>query len=90
MLRLSDEQLLTVERMAAPLQSQLRGAFLQRVAELLSFEREIGDGNVSLACRVAQRELMHAAAPALGEEKRRPMPAKWSRANRRRPAAEVG
>ena len=54
-LALSDDQLDTVMRGAAPLPPQDRHKYLQRVAELLYQEGEIGDGAVARACAEAQR-----------------------------------
>src|SRR3954471_11423315 len=54
-LALSDNQLDTVMRGAAPLPPQDRHKYLQRVAELLYQQGEIGDGAVARACREAQR-----------------------------------
>ena len=48
---LTDEQLLTIQRAAAPLHPQDRGPFLEKVAEMLN-GHEIGDGLVG---RVARR-----------------------------------
>jgi hypothetical protein len=74
--------------MAQPLHLRDRGAFLQRVTELLSVECEIGDGAVGSAALAAQAEFL--SAPGLLDE-RRPLPSKWSRSNsRRRAAVETG
>jgi len=61
-LRLSDDQLAIVQRLALPLQPLQRTVYLERVAELLSAEIEIGDGSVSRAARQAQVELLRPAA----------------------------
>jgi hypothetical protein len=44
-------------RTAAPIPSDLRGAYLQRVADLLR-GREFGDGDVLRACAVAVKTVM--------------------------------
>jgi hypothetical protein len=62
-LALTDDQLLTIERMAQPLHPRDRGAYLHRVAELLAGV-EIGDGVVTRAAARAQRELFD--PPELG------------------------
>jgi hypothetical protein len=54
-LALSDDQLDTVMRGAEPLPLQDRHKYLQRVAELLYQQGEIGDGAVARVCREAQR-----------------------------------
>jgi hypothetical protein len=54
-LALSDDQLDTIMRGAAPLPPQDRHKYLQRVAELLYQQGEIGDGAVARACREAQK-----------------------------------
>jgi hypothetical protein len=54
-LALSDDQLDTVMRGAEPLLPQDRHKYLQRVAELLYQQGEIGDGAVARVCREAQR-----------------------------------
>ena len=60
-LALSDDQLDTVMRGAAPLPPQDRHKYLQRVAELLYQEGEIGDGAAARACREAQRDVLRPA-----------------------------
>jgi hypothetical protein len=56
---LSDEQLLTIQRAAAPLHPQDRGPYLEKVAEMLS-GHEIGDGLVGRVAREAQRLFLRA------------------------------
>ena len=51
---LTDEQLLTIQRAAAPLHPQDRGPYLEKVAEMLN-GHEIGDGLVGRVAREAQR-----------------------------------
>ncbi len=72
-LALSDEQLLTVQRAAEPLHPHDRGAYLERVAEMLS-GREIGDGLVGRVAREAQRQFLRPPEP---ESKQ--MPSRWDR-----------
>ena len=63
-LALSDDQLDTVMRGATPLPPQDRHKYLQRVAELLYQEGEIGDGAVARACREASgRSSTHQSTP---------------------------
>jgi hypothetical protein len=57
MLSLSDAQLETVTRAAAPLAPWLRAPFLEAVARALRNE-PIGDGSVSRACAELQREFL--------------------------------
>jgi hypothetical protein len=56
MLRLSDDQLSIIRRLAEPLLYVDRARFLKRVAELLR-GHEIGDGVVYRAAEQAQREI---------------------------------
>jgi hypothetical protein len=63
-LALSDEQLRILREYAKPLLPAVRGAFLQKVAQLLREEREVGDGVISRCCRVAQLEFL-TRAPAI-------------------------
>ena len=56
---LTDEQLLTIQRAAAPLHPQDRGLYLEKVAEMLS-GHEIGDGLVGRVAREAQRQFLRA------------------------------
>ena len=56
MLRLSDDQISIITKLAEPLLYVDRGPFLQRVAELLR-GHEIGDGVVYRAAEQAQREI---------------------------------
>ena len=56
---LTDEQLLAIQRAAAPLHPQDRGSYLEKVAELLN-GHEIGDGLVGRAAREAQRQFLRA------------------------------
>jgi hypothetical protein len=70
---LTDDQLLTIQRAAGPLHPQDRGAYLEKVVELLS-GHEIGDGLVGRAAREAQRQFLR--APEL--EPRR-TPSRWDR-----------
>ena len=56
---LTDEQLLTIQRAAAPLHPQDRGLYLEKVAEMLS-GHEIGDGLVGRVAREAQRLFLRA------------------------------
>ena len=65
---LTDRQLLTIRRAAAPLHPQDRGRYLEKVAET-SNGHEIGDGLVGRVAREAQREFLR--APEL-EPKRAP------------------
>ena len=55
MLRLSDDQISIITKLAEPLLYADRGPFLERVAALLR-GREIGDGVVYRAAEQAQRE----------------------------------
>jgi len=55
MLKLSDDQISIITKLAEPLLHVDRGPFLQRVAELLR-GREIGDGAVHRAAEQAQKE----------------------------------
>ena len=55
MLKLSDDQLSIIRRLAEPLLYADRDRFLRRVAELLR-GREIGDGAVHRAAEQAQKE----------------------------------
>jgi hypothetical protein len=73
-LALSDEQLLTVQRAAEPLHPHDRGAYLERVAEMLS-GHEIGDGLVGRVAREAQRQFLRAPEPT----ESKPMPSRWDR-----------
>jgi hypothetical protein len=59
MLRLSDDQLSIIRRLAEPLLYVDRDPFLQRVAELLR-GRELGDGVVHRAAEQAQKEFRRA------------------------------
>jgi hypothetical protein len=54
-LALSDSQLETVYRAASPLAPEVRGAFLELVAQRLAGAGEIGDGTVARVCAEAQR-----------------------------------
>jgi hypothetical protein len=56
-IRLSDAELDQLYRAAAPLPIHLRETFLERVAERLRGEREVGAGNVFRIARDVQREL---------------------------------
>jgi hypothetical protein len=60
-LSLSDSQLDIIRRLAEPLASGDRGAYLQRIAALLR-GRVIGDGAVSRAAQMAQAEFRRPAA----------------------------
>jgi hypothetical protein len=53
LLKLTDAQLDTVYNAAGPLHADDRGAFLERVAEMLT-GHEIGDGSVGRAVALAQ------------------------------------
>jgi hypothetical protein len=53
-LALSDSQLETVYRAASPLAPEVRGAFLELVAQRLAGAGEIGDGTVARVCAEAQ------------------------------------
>jgi hypothetical protein len=55
-LRLTDDELDSVFRACRPLQPHLRDAFMQRVADILAGENEIGPGAVFRAVRPAQKE----------------------------------
>jgi hypothetical protein len=55
MLKLSDDQLSIIRRLAEPLLYADRDPFLQRVAELLR-GRELGDGVVHRCAEQAQKE----------------------------------
>jgi hypothetical protein len=55
MLRLSDDQMSIISKLAEPLLQVDRGPFLKRVAELLR-GHEIGDGVVYRAAEQAQKE----------------------------------
>ena len=55
-LRLTDDQLDIVFRMAAPLPDVDRSAFLEDVARELGGLREIGDGIVARTCAQVQRK----------------------------------
>lgn len=63
-LALSDAELDSIMAAARPIAVDRRDAFLQRVAELLQDERELGDGVIARACRVAQKEFFD--PPELG------------------------
>ena len=82
-LALSDDQLDTVMRGAAPLPPQDRHKYLQRVAELLYQQGEIGDGAVARACREAQRAFFRPAdrhrSPRSGEQIRLAHPCRNAR-----------
>jgi hypothetical protein len=54
-LALTDEQLDAVYRAAKPLDPDLRGLFLETVAQTLTREPTLGDGAVHRACREAQK-----------------------------------
>jgi hypothetical protein len=58
-LSFSDSQIEILQRLAEPLQPVDRDRYLRRVVELLGGQ-EIGDGTVSRAARMAQRELLRA------------------------------
>jgi hypothetical protein len=53
---LSDSELDAIFAAARPIAVDRRDEFLQRVAELLREERELGDGVIARACRTAQKE----------------------------------
>lgn len=55
-IRLSDSALDAIMSAARPIAVHRRDEFLQRVAELLREERELGDGVIARACRTAQKE----------------------------------
>jgi hypothetical protein len=55
MLRLSDDQISIIKKLAEPLLYVDRGPFLERVAELLR-GRELGDGVVYRCAEQAQKE----------------------------------
>jgi hypothetical protein len=57
LLKLSDDEIDAVHRAAAPLPLNLRAEFLQRCAERLREEREIGPGAVFRIAAAVQREL---------------------------------
>jgi hypothetical protein len=61
MLRLTDDQIDIVRRLAEPLQYGDRGAYLLRVAELLR-GRDLGDGIVHRAAEQAQKEFRRSVA----------------------------
>ena len=77
LLKLTDAQLDTVYNAAGPLQPDDRGAFLQKVADMLGACCEIGDGVVGLIAALAQKEFMR--APELDASMAR-KPTKYSRA----------
>jgi hypothetical protein len=54
-LALTDSQLDTVYRCAAPLAPAVRPAFLELVAQVLAGAGEIGDGTVARVCAEAQQ-----------------------------------
>ena len=54
--RFSDQQLDTIMSAAKPIAVDRRDDFLQRVAQLLQEESELGDGVIARACRTAQKE----------------------------------
>jgi hypothetical protein len=57
LIRLSDDEIDALHRAAAPLPLNLRAEFLQRCAERLRGQSEIGPGNVFRIGREVQREL---------------------------------
>jgi hypothetical protein len=59
-LGLTDTQLDMVYVAAKPLDPDLRGQFLERVAQTLTREPMLGDGAVHRACREAQKVYWHA------------------------------
>src|SRR5262249_51471655 len=65
-LRLTDEQLAQVMRTAAPIPPDLRGEFLQRVADQLRGS-EFGDGEVYRACRAAAKVVTWSRQRAINE-----------------------
>jgi hypothetical protein len=54
---LTDDQLAQVQRCAAPLNPHDRGAYLERVAQMLN-GHEIGDGLVGRVVREVQRQFL--------------------------------
>jgi hypothetical protein len=65
-LRLTDEQLNQVMATAAPIPPDLRGEFLQRVADQLRGS-EFGDGEVYRACRAAAKAVSWSMQRAINE-----------------------
>jgi hypothetical protein len=61
-LALTDDQLTIVRRLAEPLQLAARAGYLERVAQLLRGQIEIGDGVVHRAAEQAQREFRRSPA----------------------------
>ena len=59
-LALTDEQLTTVFRLAAPLASDERGSFLEDVAHSLGGLGELGDGVVARTCAEVQKRYWRA------------------------------
>jgi hypothetical protein len=68
---LTDAQLTAVFEAARPLAVRDRDAFLQAVAEALQGRREIGDGDVHRAVKVAQRQFWD---PPITDERVQPHP----------------
>lgn len=56
-LALTDDQMHIIQRMAAPVHPNDRGAYLQTVADLLRGQ-PLGDGTVSRAAREAQKRFL--------------------------------
>jgi hypothetical protein len=56
LLALTDDQLTIIRRLAEPLQYAARSAYLERVAQLLRDQTEIGDGIIHRAAEQAQKE----------------------------------
>ena len=56
LLQLSDTQVETIARAAAPLEPADQPAFLNAVATYLRSERVLGDGAIYRACKAVQRE----------------------------------
>ena len=54
-LRLSDSQMDAVMRAAQPLAPNVRGAFLEAMAQVLAAQPELGDGSVGRAIAATQR-----------------------------------
>jgi hypothetical protein len=65
-LSLSDDQLLMIQRAAAPLDVELRAPFLETVAKLLASEPVVENGSVARACKAAQAGFSARARDELG------------------------
>ena len=74
-LALSDHQLTIIRRLAEPLLYGDRGAYLERVGQLLRTQAEIGDGVVHRAALQAQGEFRRMPAQING----RPVGGKYGR-----------